>query len=142
MFNTLILNAGSKITQSYTMLTLNTFDNRLANAAIQECPQEYFQPDIGIKIRIFSLGRKNNILILKIVYMKTAESTLNSSRIGFTKQNQPLNQNSIKQNSLQFVQCDRVGDRRYDNLNTWIASHVPDTVFIQFHKSYAAIIFD
>jgi len=25
--------------------------------------QEYFQPKIGGKIRIFSLGRKNNILI-------------------------------------------------------------------------------
>ena len=27
--------------------------------------QEYFQPKIGRKIRIFSLGRKNNILIKK-----------------------------------------------------------------------------
>ena len=27
--------------------------------------QEYFQSKIGRKIRIFSLGRKNNILILK-----------------------------------------------------------------------------
>ena len=27
--------------------------------------QEYFQPKIGRKIRIFSLGRKNNIFILK-----------------------------------------------------------------------------
>ena len=27
--------------------------------------QEYFQPKIGRKIRIFSLGRKNNILIIK-----------------------------------------------------------------------------
>ena len=27
--------------------------------------QEYFQPKIGRRIRIFSLGRKNNILILK-----------------------------------------------------------------------------
>ena len=26
---------------------------------------EYFQPKIGRRIRIFSLGRKNNILILK-----------------------------------------------------------------------------
>ena len=30
--------------------------------------QEYFQPKIGRKIRIFSLGRKNNILIKKRVY--------------------------------------------------------------------------
>ena len=27
--------------------------------------QEYFQPKIGRKIRMFSLGRKNNILIYK-----------------------------------------------------------------------------
>ena len=27
--------------------------------------QEYLQPEIGRKIRIFSLGRKNNILIDK-----------------------------------------------------------------------------
>ena len=31
--------------------------------------QEYFQPKIGRKIRIFSLGRKNNILIKKRVYL-------------------------------------------------------------------------
>ena len=30
--------------------------------------QEYSQPKIGRKIRIFSLGRKNNILIKKRVY--------------------------------------------------------------------------
>ena len=31
--------------------------------------QEYFQPKIGRKIRILSLGRKNNILIKKRVYL-------------------------------------------------------------------------
>jgi len=35
--------------------------------------QEYFQPKIGRKIRIFSLSRKNNILIKKKgVYMVEA----------------------------------------------------------------------
>ena len=33
--------------------------------------QEYFQPKIGRKIRIFSLGRKNNILIKKRVYLSS-----------------------------------------------------------------------
>ena len=32
--------------------------------------QEYFQPKIGAKIRVFSLGRKNNILTKKRVYQE------------------------------------------------------------------------
>lgn len=32
---------------------------------IFEYSQEYFQPNIGRKIRIFSLGRKNNIFLLE-----------------------------------------------------------------------------
>ena len=35
-----------------------------SHAIILEYSQEYFQPNIGRKIRIFSLGRKNNILIV------------------------------------------------------------------------------
>ena len=35
------------------------------NLRILRIIQEYFQPNIGRKIRIFSLGRKNNILIQK-----------------------------------------------------------------------------
>jgi len=40
--------------------------------------QEYFQPKIGRKIRIFSLGRKNNILI-----KKKKECTYRLERMGY-----------------------------------------------------------
>ena len=36
-----------------------------SHAIIKEYSQEYFQPNISRKIRIFSLGGKNNILIEK-----------------------------------------------------------------------------
>ena len=39
--------------------------------------QEYFQPKIGRKIRIFSLGRENNILIKK----KSVFGTVNHSNV-------------------------------------------------------------
>ena len=46
--------------------------------------QEYFQPKIGRRVRIFSLGRKNNILIKK----KTVSSqTLKSLQIYFLTEN-------------------------------------------------------
>ena len=39
--------------------------SEMSHAIILEYSQEYFQPNISRKIRIFSLGRKNNILIEK-----------------------------------------------------------------------------
>ena len=53
--------------------------------------QEYFQPKIGTKIRIFSLGRKNNILIKKksviaklifVAFNRHAEIPANSNQPG------------------------------------------------------------
>ena len=38
--------------------TPNTFKTEMSYAIIQEYSQEYFQPKIGRKIRIFSLGSK------------------------------------------------------------------------------------
>ena len=35
----------------------------MSYAIIQEYSKEYFQPKLGRKIKIFSLGRKNNILL-------------------------------------------------------------------------------
>ena len=52
--------------------------------------QEYFQPKIGRRIRIFSLGRKNNILIKKkrvyrvtgkLFAMKRSMKNKNSQRV-------------------------------------------------------------
>ena len=44
--------------------------------------QEYFQAKIGRKIRIFSLARRNNILIQKIkrVYLETQQPDTDEAR--------------------------------------------------------------
>ena len=44
-------------------LCTNRFQNRKVKGYNLRIIQEYFQPKIAGKIRIFSLGRKNNILI-------------------------------------------------------------------------------
>ena len=45
--------------------TPNKFQNGNVISYNLRIIQEYFQPKIGKKIKIFSLGRKNNILIKK-----------------------------------------------------------------------------
>ena len=51
---------------------------------------EYFQPKIGRRIRIFSLGRKNNILIKK------------KECISFCTSNGKRKHNQVTQNSVSF----------------------------------------
>ena len=48
---------GTCNTYTYTPINVISYNLRII--------REYFQPKIGRKIRIFSLGRKNNILIKK-----------------------------------------------------------------------------
>ena len=54
--------------------------------------QEYFQPKIGRRIRIFSLGRKNNILIKKksVVNYQFKTREPKNERRWWSKQFKPL----------------------------------------------------
>ena len=60
-----MFNANNRFDEQYIDTPIYGRYNRYGVSFNFRIIQEYFQPKIGREIRIFSLGRKNNILIQK-----------------------------------------------------------------------------
>ena len=84
------LQVRSKITLTPFRCQIHS-KTEISYAIIQEYSQAYFQLEIGRKIRIFSLGRKNNILIIRVWFKQLFRSVKSKQRIRLYNLKQILN---------------------------------------------------
>jgi len=63
------LQTGPKITSTPCIQAPNTFENKYFIPFNLKNSQQYFQPQIGRKIRIFSLGQKKKQNFVRVYYI-------------------------------------------------------------------------